>query len=316
MTILVTSRSFSTGSADLVGRLRAAGHAVERGPATHDLDALRGPLGRATGWIAGTGPITEAHLDAAPRLRVIARYGVGVDAVDRAAAARRGIVVTNTPGANSAAVADHTLALILAAVRGVVRGNERVRAGDWSGWRSRELATATVGIIGLGRIGREVVARLSGFGCEVVAHDPYLPEADFAALGVRRATIDEIARECDVVSLHAPGGGTVIDAAWLARSDAPVVVVNTARGDLVDEAALAAALRSGRVSAYAADTLREEGGAGGGPLLAPDLRERVIITPHVAAQTVEAIDRMGAAAVADLLAVLDGRTPANLVAYG
>ncbi|GAA2898427.1 hypothetical protein GCM10010517_63520 [Streptosporangium fragile] len=311
--ILITSRSFSSGTVDLVERLRLAGYAVERSGATHDLAELRGPLRYATGWIAGTGPITEGHLEAAPNLRVIARYGAGVDAVDRGAAARRGIVVTNTPGANAQAVADHTLALMLAALRGVVRGNERVRAGDWGVWQSRELSGTRVGVVGLGRIGREVVARLAGLGCEVLGHDPYLPPADLALLGVEAASPERMAAECHVVTLHAPGGTPLVDAAWLARIGEPVTLVNTARGDLVDESALAAALRAGRVAAYAADTLRVEGGHTDSPLLAPDLRERVIVTPHLAAQTVEAVDRMGLAAVDDLLRVLDGRVPANLV---
>ncbi|MCR8669660.1 hydroxyacid dehydrogenase, partial [Agrococcus sp. HG114] len=129
--ILATSRSFGAGDRDLVAELEAAGHRVSRGASDHALGELRAALAEADAWVAGTGPVTAAHLDAAPRLRVIARYGVGVDAVDVEAATARGIVVANTPGANADAVADHAVALMLAALRSIAAGDRRVRAGDW-----------------------------------------------------------------------------------------------------------------------------------------------------------------------------------------
>ena len=165
------------------------------GPPDHNLTALAPLLADADGWIAGTGPVTEAHLALAPHLRVVARYGVGVDAVDLAAAASRGIVVTNTPGANSGAVADHALALILSALRGVAAGDRRVRAGTWTVQRARELGGLTVGVIGFGRIGRGVAERLSGFGCRVLASDPYLPDAAIAAAGAEPVTPAELAAQ-------------------------------------------------------------------------------------------------------------------------
>lgn len=316
-TVLVTSRSFSSGSRDLVAELAAGGLEVVRGPVTHDLAALRDPLGTAVAWIAGTGPVTDAHLAGAPRLRVLARYGVGVDAVDLTAAAARGVTVTNTPGANSDAVADHAIGLLLAALRGIVPGDRRVRAGDWSGVRGarrgRELGSLTVGVLGLGRIGQGVTRRLAGFGTAVLAHDPYLGDDDVRALGARPASLAELAERCDAVSLHAPGGHRAVDAAWLDRARPGLVVVNTARADLVDEAAVAAALRSGRLGGYAADTLAAEGTRARSPLLADDLAHQVVITPHIGAQTIEAVDRMGSAATADVLAVLSGARPAHPV---
>ena len=126
-TVVVTSRSFSSGRVDLVASLRAAGLEVVRAPATHDLDELRPVLRDAVAWIAGTAPVTSAHLRAAPALRIVARYGTGVDAVDLAAAADAGVVVTNTPGANSEAVAEHAIALLFALLRGVAAGDRRVR---------------------------------------------------------------------------------------------------------------------------------------------------------------------------------------------
>ena len=309
--VLVTSRSFSSGSLDLVARLTGSGVRVVRGPADHDLGALRGDLGAAVAWIAGTGPVTDAHLAAAPGLRIVARYGVGVDAVDLAAAAGRGVVVTNTPGANSEAVAEHALALILAAVRHVVDGDRAVRDGDWSVTRTRELRNLRVGVVGFGRIGRALTARLRLFGTTVLAHDPVVPAADVVAAGAVPTGLAELPAACDVVSLHAPGDQRVVDAAWLASAGG-LVLVNTARAALVDEDAVAAAVRDGRLAAYAADDLGP-GGDAASPLLAPDLAGRVVLTPHTAAQTVEAVDAMGAGATDAVLAVLAGTTPPNVV---
>ena len=148
----------------------------------------------------------------------------------------------------------------------------------------------------------------------MLVHDPYVAEADVLATGSTPATLDGVCRAADVVSLHAPGGATVVDGAWLSGCRAEQVVVNTARADLVDEAALAAALRDGRVAGYAADTLAAEAGTDSpSPLLADDLADRVVVTPHLGAQTREAVDTMGSLAVDDVLAVLAGRPPAHLV---
>jgi len=312
-TVLVTSRSFSTGARDLVSELAAAGLDVVRGPATHDLDVLRAPLAIAAAWIAGAGPVTAAHLAAAPRLRVVARYGVGVDAVDLAAAAACGVVVTHTPGANTDAVADHAVTLLLAVLRGVVAGDRGVRTGDWTVRRGRELGALTLGVVGFGRIGQGLARRLTGFGTAVFAHDPYVTDDAIRSLGARPATLEELAARCDAVSLHAPGGRRVVDATWLERARPGMVLVNTARADLVDEGAVAAALRSDRLGGYAADTLGTETTGAVSLLLADDLADRVVITPHIGAQTVEAIDRMGAAATADVRAALSGARPAHPV---
>lgn len=311
-TVLVTARSFSRGTVDVEARLVAAGLDVVRGPATHDLEALREPLARSVAWIAGTGPVTAAHLRAAPDLKVIARYGVGVDAVDIAAAAAQGVVVANTPGANSEGVADHALALLLAALRGVVAGDRHVRAGDWRVERTRELSSLAVGIVGVGRIGRAVARRLTGFGAACYGVDPQLGDDELLAAGLQPGA-DAIPAEVDIVSLHAPGVACIVDREWLRRARPGLILVNTARGSLVDEDAVADAIRSGQLGAYAADAFAIEGGPGAGPLLAPDIADRVVLTPHWAAQTVEAVDRMGSMAVDAVTAVLDGRVPTHTV---
>ncbi|WP_329247059.1 hypothetical protein OG417_52835 [Actinoallomurus sp. NBC_01490] len=307
-TVLVTSRSFGSGTRPYEEELTRAGLRVVRGSPVHDLAELKSALAEATAWIAGVAPITDAHLAAAPRLRIIARYGVGVDAVDLAAAARRGVTVTNTPGANSEAVADLAVVLLLAALRGVVPGDRRVRAGDWRPSRGHELGALTVGVVGLGRVGQGVARRLGGFGARVLACDPYVAAPE----GIELADLATLARECHAVSLHAPGGSTLIDADWLARIRPGAVLVNTARADLVDEDAVARALRAGRLAAYATDTLAGEGHVGGA-LLDEDLADRVVVTPHIGAHTVEAVDRMGLGATTAVLDALSGRTPANVV---
>ena len=275
--VVVSTRSFGSGEQDPQALLEAAGCRVELVAPSHDLAVIGDALRGAHGWIAGTAPVTAEHLAAAPALRIVARYGVGVDAVDLRAAAARGVVVTNTPGANAEAVADHTMALALAALRDVVAGDRAVRR------------------------------RLVGFGCEVVAHDPYVREAD-----VPLVRLEELVSSCDVVTLHLPGGGLpLVDAALLALFRPGAVLVNTARGDLLDEQAVARALVEGRLGACAVDVLSAELGRGPSPLLdAP----RVTVTPHVAGQTVQAIDRMGMTAAAECVRVLvEGRPPQHPV---
>lgn len=308
-TILATSRSFSDGDTDLVARAADAGHKIVRGPAHHDLAELAPLLATTDAWIAGTGPVTAAHLDAAPNLKIVARYGVGTEAVDLDAAAARGIPVTNTPGANADAVADHAVGLMLAALRLIPDGDRRVRDGDWAVRRGRELGAATVGIVGFGRIGQGVAKRLSGFGPRVLAADPYLAAERIRELGAEPVEIDELFRDADLITLHAPGGQRLVDAQRLDGIRPGAIVVNTARPDLVDETALAAALGSGRLAGYAADTLDGDTAASASPLLASDLAERVVVTPHLGAQTTQAVDNMGSMSLDDVLAVLAGRAP-------
>jgi D-3-phosphoglycerate dehydrogenase len=310
-TVLVTSRSFGSGHADPEAALAERGLEVRRGDHRHDVQALREDLSTAVGWIAGTAPIDTTHLDLAPDLRVIARYGVGVDAVDLQAAAAHGVTVTNTPGANAESVADHALALMLAAARHLVAGDRSARAGDWSARPGRELSALTVGIVGFGRIGQALARRLvGGFGARVLAYDPYMKAEAVHAAGCLPCDLSSLVQKADVVSLHVPGGGRpLVDAELLAALRPGAILVNTARGDLLDEAAVAAALVDGRLGALAVDVLSAEP-ADASPLLrAPN----VIVTPHLAAQTAEAVDRMGTMAADEVLRVLSGELPLHPV---
>ena len=289
-----------------------AGCRLVTGPPDHDLDVLRDVLASATAWIAGAGPVSAAHLDAAPRLQLVARYGVGVEAVDLVAAADRGVLVTNTPGANSDAVADHAVALMLALLRDVTVGDRAVRGGSWQVRRGRQLGSMTVGLVGLGRIGRGVATRLRGFGTRVLGYDPYV-DAESLRLGVEEVDLPALAARSDIISLHLPGAEVIVDEAFLDLVRPTAMLVNTARASLVDESAVADRLRTGRLRGYAADVLGSEVGAADNPLLAADLAERTVLTPHVAAQTVEAVDAMGRGAVDAVLALLNDQQPPNIV---
>lgn len=310
--VLATSRSFSSGDYDAEAALAAGGLRVERADTAHDLETMRSQLAEAFAWIAGTAPVTEAHLTAAPHLRIIARYGVGVESVDLTAAARHDVVVTNTPDASTGAVADLAVGLMLAALRGIPAGDAQVRAGDWSVRRGRELGGAAVGVVGFGRIGRAVADRLRGFGCTVLAHDPWVPAEAVAQRGATSVGLDEIAARAEVVTLHTPGTERIVTAEWLAELAHPAVLVNAARASVVDEAAIAAALRGGRLAAYASDTLADEH-EGGSPLLADDLVDRTVVTPHAGASTREAVDRMGRGTVESVLALAAGRPVPDVV---
>jgi D-3-phosphoglycerate dehydrogenase / 2-oxoglutarate reductase len=301
--VLVTSRSFSSGSGDLIGELTAAGADVIHGPVDHDLPTLSSVLSRTTAWIAGTGPITRSHIVAAPNLRLIARYGVGVDAVDLDAAADLGVVVTNTPGANTDAVADHALALTLALLRHIVPANRDARAQRWRPRLGREVASLDIGVVGFGHIGRSFSARMLALGSTVSAYDPLLTARDLAAAGVKPTALADLS-SCDVVSLHAPGGRVLIDADWLADVKPGLLLVNTARASLVDEAAIADALRRGALGGYAADDLGPDPTDSTHPVLADDLADIVVVTPHCAAQTEEAVDTMSTSVTRAVLAVL------------
>ena len=264
-------------------------------------------LARAVAWIAGTGPVTAEHVALAPRLRIVARYGVGTDAVDRVALARRDITLTNTPGANAAAVADHTIGLTLAALRGTVAGDRSVRGGAPIPPPGRELGSCTVGLIGLGAVGRAVQCRLAGFGSRIVAHDPFFttpPE------GVALLELDELASAADVVSLHRPGAQRpIVDEQFIGRLPRGAVVINTSRAGLIDQSALAAALVSGCVAAAGLDVHAVEPGAGSPLVDAPN----VVLTPHVSGHTVDAIDRMGEMTASQVLSMIEGRTPEHVV---
>jgi D-3-phosphoglycerate dehydrogenase / 2-oxoglutarate reductase len=310
--VVVTARSFGSGDADPAGLLQKVGLRVANADPAHDQAVLEETLSAAVAWIAGTSPIDDRHLAAAPKLKIVARYGTGYDSVDLAAAARRGVIVTNTPGANAEAVADHTVGLMLATLRHLVAGDRASRDGIRLPLRGRELGALTVGIVGFGIIGRAVARRLiGGFGSRVVAYDPFVAPERVREVGIEPVgDLSGLARVADVLTLHMPGGGgAVVDAAFLSRMRPGAVLINTARGDLLDEQAVASALAERRLAAAAVDVLASEPATSSPLLDAPN----AIVTPHVAAQTTQAIDRMGMMAAEEVVRVLAGKAPRHPV---
>ncbi|MGH7291866.1 MAG: phosphoglycerate dehydrogenase [Myxococcota bacterium] len=311
--VLVTPRSLRAGAPAVVRRLEAAVDEIRWNDLGRPLTAaeLRERLDGVDGLVAGLDQVDASVFAAAPRLRVVARYGVGVDRVDLAAAGRHGVVVTSTPGANAAAVAEWTFALMLALCRPLVAADRAVRRGEWPVLKGRELSGRTIGLLGLGRIGGLVAERCTAFGCQVLAHDPFVRSAPRAAQLVGR---DELIARAEVLSLHMPLTEETrdsVDRPLLAALPPGAVLVNTARGELVDEQALVWALEEGPLAGAALDALRQEPPLPGHRLIG---RDDVLVTPHAAPHTAEATLAMGQMAVGDLLAVLAGRSPLHPVA--
>jgi D-3-phosphoglycerate dehydrogenase len=265
------------------------------------------------GYIAGVDVVDRRAIEAADRLRVIARYGVGVDKVDLDAARERGIVVTNTPGANAVSVAELTVAMILALARQLPAAVAATRRGEWPRLSGVAVAGKIVGLLGLGAVGRQVARRLTGFDCRVLAHDPIVGADTARALGVELASMGEVVAEADFLSLHLPltkDTESLVDAKFLARMKPGTCLVNTSRGELVDEEALAEAIRDGRVRGAAIDVFATEPPPADHPLLG---LPQVLATPHCGAHTDDATNAMGWMALRDCLAVLAGRAPAHRV---
>ncbi len=251
--------------------------------------------------------MTAELLAAGRKLKVVARAGIGVDNVDVAAATERGILVVNAPTANLISATEHTFGLLLALARNIPAADASVKAGEWERKRFQgsELKGKTLGVVGLGRIGQAVAARARGFEMKVVAHDPFLDPAVGRRLDIAMLGLDELLAEADAVTLHLPltdGTRNLIDGERLALMKPGALLVNCARGGIVDDAALLVALEDGRLGGAALDVFAEEPPA--------DLRlarhPRVVSTPHIGAQTREAQERVATETARMLLAALDG----------
>jgi len=248
--------------------------------------------------------VGAAAMDAAPALRVISKHGSGTDTIDKAAAAQRGIDVVAAVGVNAAAVAEQALALLMSCAKSVVALDARMRGGHWdkSTHKSVELAGKTIGLIGLGAIGQRMAAMAHGMDMRVIGFDPY---AQNLPAYVERVPLERIWRESDAISLHCPltdDNRGMVNAATLAQCRSGVILVNTARGGLVEEDALLAAVRSGQVMAAGLDSFATEPMAAGHPF---QQEPRIILSPHIGGVTSAAYVNMGVAAARNILAVLE-----------
>lgn len=263
---------------------------------THDqITNLPETLADADGLVVRSAvQVDDALMASAPKLRVIGRAGVGVDNIDADAATRRGIVVMNTPGANAVAVAELTIALMLALGRMLPKANTTMHAGKWEkkSLQGTELRGKKLGILGLGRIGLEVARRARSFGMELIGHDPFVSAAVARENAIRLVTVDELFRESDYLTLHVgltPQTSGIINEKTLATMKKGVRIINCARGELIVEEALAEALKSGHVAGSALDVFHQEP-LKDSPFFA---LENVILTPHIAGSTAEAQEAVG-----------------------
>ena len=310
MRILLTTTSYQDTPGAHHDFLAASGFEVVR---------ARGPLGEQAmldliagegfdGLLNGDDAITAQVIDAAlPRLKVIAKYGIGLDSIDVAHATAKKIPVLFTPGVNHTTVAEHTIALMIAVAKHFWLHTKAVKAGQWKRVTGSELFGKTLGVLGMGRIGKEVITRCRAFGMEVIAHDTYWDD-DFAAAHqvTRAADAAAVIQAADVLSLHTNLTAEtrhMINAASLATMKDGAVIVNTGRGGLVDEAAIAEACRSGKLTGYGADVLGQE------PMQVPHVFQdidNIIITPHVASRTFESVERQAMRATKNIVNFLNG----------
>ena len=310
MRILVTTTSFQDTPGAHHDVLAASGF---------EIVTARGPLDEAQllerfagdgfdGLLNGDDAITARVIDAAlPRLRVIAKYGIGLDSIDVAHATARGVPVLFTPGVNHTTVAEHTFGLMIALAKQFWPHLRATKAGQWKRMTGCELAGKRLALIGLGRIGKEVARRAVAFDMQVVGHDTVWDDGFARAHGVARsASADDAALGADVVSLHMSLGASNrrwLDRARIATLKRGALVINTARGGLVDEAAIAEACRSGALGGYATDVLEQEPPPADHPFTAID---NIIVTPHIGSRTYESVERQGLRAARNIVNFLRG----------
>ena len=303
---LITAVPFGEVDPSSLDLLQAAGVSFDLNPLGRRLtgEELASLITGYDVLIAGTEPITGRAIESADRLRLISRVGVGLDSVDLSAARRRGIPVAYTPEAPADAVAELTIGMALSLLRGVHLANQAVHRGIWQRLQGRRLARVTVGVVGVGRIGRRVIRLLAAFGCRVLAHDVSPGVLDSPDDTVTWVDLATLLRESDLVTLHVPltrRTRHLVGAGELAQMKSDAFLINTCRGGVVDEAALASALRHGRLAGAAVDTFTHE--PYDGELVG---LETCLITPHMGSMAADCRLRMETGAAQNVVAFLRG----------
>jgi D-3-phosphoglycerate dehydrogenase len=294
-TVLVTARSFDPAARAYLEQQGCRVIAPDLNGADPAPESLRGLLQGVDGWIVGGTDVSRELMQSCPQLRAIARRGVGYEQIDIAAAGELGRVVTIAAGGNGPSVADHAIGLMLAVAKQLSEFTRRMRQGDWSYGVGVELYGKTVGIIGLGRVGRGVARRLAGFDVRVLATDIVVDHAYAEANRITMLDLPDLLRQSDFVTLHAPLDAVtrgMMNAATFAQMKAGAILVNTARGGLVNEADLLAALQSGQIGGAGLDVYEaEKDPAHHATAAALVALPNVVATPHTAAATVEGLAR-------------------------
>ena len=309
--ILITTTSFQDTPGSHHDLLREAGYQLicDRGPLSEA--RMLELVGQIDGLLCGDDAITrEVIIKALPRLRVISKYGIGVDKIDIEAASELGIPVAFTPGVNHTTVAEHALMLLLALSKNLVTVANFTASGHWKRITGHEIMGKTIGIVGLGRIGKEMAIRARAFGMKICAHDICWDENFANDNAIERCSdIDELVEKSDVVSLHAflsTETRGMINAERISRMKKGAIVINCARGELVDTADMVKALTSGKLGGYGADVLDLEPPPVNHPLLgAPNC----LITPHIGSRTFESVQRQAGKSVRNLINIIEGRAP-------
>jgi D-3-phosphoglycerate dehydrogenase len=309
--VLVTPTSYAKNDARLRSDLEAQVKEVVYNSTGRPLSSkeLLDLIPEIDGYIAGLDAIERSVIEAADRLKVIARYGVGADQVDLDAAREKGVVVTNTPGANSVSVAELTVGLILALARNIPNAIQATKSGEWPRLSGMSLEGKTIALLGFGSIAKHVARRLAGFDCKVIAYHPSYDVDAAAALGVELRSQEDLIREADFLSLHMPTipeTKGMVDADFIGKMKDGAFIINTSRGDLIDESAIFEALKSSKLRGAALDAFIQQPPGADHPLLA---LPQVLATPHMGAHTDGATDAMGWLALNDCLAVLRGEDP-------
>jgi len=313
MKILLTTTSFQDTPGAHHALLEKAGYEIvrERGPLPEARMLELVATGNFDAFLCGDDAITRAVLQKAlPRLKVVSKYGIGLDKVDVPAATELKIPVCFCPGVNHTTVAEHAFGLLLAIYRDIVAENAHVKAGTWKRLTGHELMGKTIAILGMGRIGKEVAIRARAFSMTVLGFDKYW-DFDFARHHdvQRAATVEAALQAADVVTLHvnlSPETKHIMNTERLALLKKGAVVINTARGELVDVNAVVTALKSGHLLGYGADVLEEEPPPKDHPLFACS---NAILTPHIGSRTYESVVRQATMAAENLIAVLSGKKP-------
>ncbi len=309
--VLITAASVK-GHAPALQMMRDAGCELvletTPSPLTEEwsIDKVRG----IAALVVAMEPVSARVLEAAPQLRVIARPGVGYDTIDMAAATRRRVVVTVAAGTNDQSVADHAFGLLLMAARGLVGAVNSVQAHGWDRPTGVDIWRKTLAVVGYGRIGQAIARRARGFDMRVLVVTPRPgPQEE----GIEYVSLDQALAQADFVSLSAPltpATENLINAATIAKMKPGAILVNTARGGLIDEAALAEAVRSGHLAGAAVDVLRQQGANSPSPLIGVP---GILVTPHMGSLTRETMQRVGLSVATSVIAALRGERPAHVV---
>lgn len=301
--ILITPRSLSKNGHPGLMDLETAGYEVLTPfPGVMPTeDQLTKVLPECTGYLAGVEKISAGLLEKCPNLRVISRNGVGIDNVDKNAAKKMGISLKITPGANSRGVAELTIGLLFSLIRSIPQTNTSIKSGNWDRLKGMEIQGKTLGIVGTGMIGQQVISMASGMGMKVLAYDLYPNESLENKDDIKYCSMEELLTNSDIVTLHCPAGDNpLINETALSQMKHGSYLINTARSALVDDKALLSSLESGKINGYAVDAFDKEP-----PELTPLLRHsKVITTAHIGGFTTESVDRATFAAVKNLLDVL------------